>query len=187
MVPALQSDRGKGLEKWCNYCFLNRGLERPAWSEDLEVNLLCILDWSLPSLHPSIPHTLKPRGTTLPFPSEASVIRLNGMLRCTSLKAGAAYDELWLICIRSIFQCFRHIPFKCSDDAFVSPIIAFFIHVMFYVGQLLHVIQHLYMTVHVIYAFWAIGKRRIQKELKTTLNITTVIFTGFGIRSILFE
>lgn len=35
MRPTSQSDRGKGLEKWCNYCFLNRGLKRPVWRKDL--------------------------------------------------------------------------------------------------------------------------------------------------------
>lgn len=68
MGPASQSDRGKGLEKWCNYCFLNRGLKRPAWKEDLEEILQGILDSRLPPLHPStpphLPHTLKPHTTT---------------------------------------------------------------------------------------------------------------------------
>lgn len=33
MVPASQTDRSKGLEKWCNYCFLNRGgKKKPVWS-----------------------------------------------------------------------------------------------------------------------------------------------------------
>lgn len=60
MGPASQSDRGKGLEKWCNYCFLNRGLKRPAWKEDLEEILQGILDSRLPHFHPNIPPATHP-------------------------------------------------------------------------------------------------------------------------------
>lgn len=95
MGPASQSDRGKGLEKWCNYCFLNRGLKRPAWKEDLEEILQGILDSSLPPLHPSNPllpprHTpWRPTALASPFPSKAPLIRLSHMLHWSSLSWGS--------------------------------------------------------------------------------------------------
>lgn len=60
MGPTLQADRSKGLEKWCNYCFLNSGLKRPVWKEDLEEILQGILDSRLSPLHPSTPPATHP-------------------------------------------------------------------------------------------------------------------------------
>lgn len=72
MMPASHSDGGKGLEKWCNYYFLNRGLKRPAWKEDLEEIPQRILDshlltqlFPLPHTHT---HTETPRHYSYPSP-----------------------------------------------------------------------------------------------------------------------
>lgn len=71
MVPASQSDRSKGLEKWCNYGFLNRGPKRPAWRRIW--GRFYSASWTADgrSLHPSIPratHPEAPRHFSCPSP-----------------------------------------------------------------------------------------------------------------------
>lgn len=112
MGPASQSDRGKGLEKWCNYCFLNRGLKRPVWKKDLEEILQGILDSRLPPLHPSIlrhtPWSL--RALILPFPSEVSLVRHRGLVHalCKLGKAINQYVSLSVLLFET--QTMLHIP-----------------------------------------------------------------------------
>lgn len=106
MGPTLQADRSKGLEKWCNYCFLNSGLKRPVWKKDLEEILQGILDSRLSPLHPSTPPATYPeasRPNCTPSPSQTSLMRHHGTLRQSSVSwVRVIKYKLWLICIHNI-------------------------------------------------------------------------------------
>lgn len=109
MRPTSHSDRGKRLEKWCNYCFLNRGLKRPVWKKDLVEILQGILDSRLSAFHPSTPpppHTLKPPDYWNPSPSRRFSSDSIACLAGLPLSRGSILlYKLWLICIPNIFQC----------------------------------------------------------------------------------
>lgn len=105
MEPTLQADRSKGLEKWCNYCFLNSGPKRLVWKKDLEEILQGILDSRVSLLHPStpLPPTLKPHDPNYNPSHPTRLMRRHCMLRSSSVSwVKVIKDKLWLICICNI-------------------------------------------------------------------------------------
>lgn len=93
MEPTLQADRSKGLEKWCNYCFLNSGPKRLVWKKDLEEILQGILDSRVSLLHPStpLPPTLKPHGPNYNPSHPTRLMRRHCMLRSSSSKLSESH------------------------------------------------------------------------------------------------